>query len=130
MSAHRDYDAGDEVHASYGKKSNAQLVANYGFLEPGNPFDDYVFPDAYPFPPLRGARVTRTGFDEATAKAAVAYSGSTDAARENLVKACSAQAAAIRATPSGNGLLDALGEEHAAILAALADATEKSAMLG
>ena len=130
VNAHRDYDAGDEVHASYGKKSNAQLVANYGFLEPGNPFDDYVFPDAYPFPPLRGARVTRTGFDEATAKAAVAYSGSTDAARENLVKACSAQAAAIRATPSGNGLLDALGEEHAAILAALADATEKSAMLG
>ena len=74
--------------------------------------------------------MTRTGFDEATAKAAVAYSGSTDAARENPVKACGAQAAAIRATPSGNGLLDALGEEHAAILAALADATEKSAMLG
>ena len=28
-------------------------------VEADNPHDDYVFPAQYPFPPLRGARVTR-----------------------------------------------------------------------
>ena len=75
MRAHDDLRTGDEAFASYGAKSNALLLANYGFVEKDNPHDDYVFPAQYPFPPLRGARVTRTGFDETVAKAAVSCSG-------------------------------------------------------
>ena len=41
--AHDDLRAGDEAFASYGAKSNALLLANYGFVETNNPHDDYVF---------------------------------------------------------------------------------------
>ena len=92
-------------------------------VEADNPHDDYVFPAQYPFPPLRGARVTRTGFDETVAKAAVSYSGSQDAARENLAKACRSQAAALE---NAEGPLAELSREHAKVLSALATATEAS----
>ena len=92
-------------------------------VEADNPHDDYVFPAQYPFPPLRGARVTRTGFDETVAKAAVSYSGSQDAARENLAKACRSQAAALEAA---EGPLAELSREHAKVLSALAVVTEAS----
>ena len=121
--AHDNLRQGDEAFASYGAKSNALLLANYGFVEADNPHDDYVFPAQYPFPPLRGARVTRTGFDETVAKAAVSYSGSQDAARENLAKACRSQAAALE---SAEGPLAELSREHAKVLSALAGATEAS----
>ena len=121
--AHDDLRTGDEAFASYGAKSNALLLANYGFVEADNPNDDYVFPAQYPFPPLRGARVTRTGFDETVAKAAVSYSGSQDAARENLAKACRSQAAALE---NADGPLAELSREHAKVLSALAGATEAS----
>lgn len=121
--AHDDLRAGDEAFASYGAKSNALLLANYGFVETNNPHDDYVFPAQYPFPPLRSARVTRTGFDETVALAAVSYSGSQDAARENLAKACRSQAAALK---SAEGPLAELSKGHAKVLAALAGVTEAS----
>ena len=92
-------------------------------VEADNPHDDYVFPAQYPFPPLRGARVTRTGFDETVAKAAVSFSGSQDAARENLAKACRSQAAALE---NAEGPLAELSREHAKVLSALAAATEAS----
>lgn len=125
VAASRGYGAGDEVHASYGEKSNALLLANYGFVEVGNAFDDFVFPDAYPFPPLRGARVVAAGFDDAVAKAAVSYSGSQDAARENLAKACASQAAALEASGAAGALAD-LAAGHAALLRRLAKTTEAS----
>ena len=49
--AHDDLWQGDGALASYGAKSNALLLANYGFVEADNPNDDYVFPAQYPFPP-------------------------------------------------------------------------------
>lgn len=36
--------AGDEVFSSFGHLSNAQLLNSYGFVLPGNPFDNVVIP--------------------------------------------------------------------------------------
>jgi len=36
----RSVAAGEEVFVSYGAKSNAELLLFYGFVLPGNPYDD------------------------------------------------------------------------------------------
>ncbi|CAM9139676.1 unnamed protein product, partial [Sphacelaria rigidula] len=36
--------AGDEIFSSFGNLSNAQLLNSYGFVLPGNPFDNVVIP--------------------------------------------------------------------------------------
>ena len=57
------------------------------------------------FLPARRARVTRTGFDETVAKAAVSYSGSQDAAARESPggkRACRSQAAALENAEGGS----------------------------
>lgn len=66
--ADRDYDEGDEIFVSYGRKSNAQLLLNYGFVEDDNPYDDYIFPDDHPLvPSLRVTRESTLGDDARSA---------------------------------------------------------------
>mmetsp|Transcript_11782 Transcript_11782/g.15376 ORF Transcript_11782/g.15376 Transcript_11782/m.15376 type:complete len:516 (+) Transcript_11782:46-1593(+) len=37
-----DFETGDQVYISYGKKSNDYLLQYYGFVEQNNPYDDYT----------------------------------------------------------------------------------------
>ncbi|KAJ1454675.1 hypothetical protein M885DRAFT_521640 [Pelagophyceae sp. CCMP2097] len=134
ISAHRDYAVGEAVCTSYGKKSNANLLLNYGFVEKGNPFDDYVFPADAPFAALRGATVTRAGFPTAVADAAVELAGGVDEARSSLAAACDAAAAKLAANANAAGgatapqmLANQLRAEHRDLLLALAQVTRDSA---
>ena len=130
-----DLNKGDALCTTYGQKSNAQLLLNYGFVEDDNPNDDYVFPRTIDTELLRGQRVTRRGFAPDTAtKALEANGGDNTKAAKVLADACDAQAATLeddshehrrKKTPA-NTLLANLKKEHASLLRDLAKTTRSS----
>eukprot|EP00173_Palmaria_palmata_P001186 Plantae.Rhodophyta-Palmaria_palmata.ctg16340.p1 GENE.Plantae.Rhodophyta-Palmaria_palmata.ctg16340~~Plantae.Rhodophyta-Palmaria_palmata.ctg16340.p1 ORF type:complete len:221 (+),score=48.61 Plantae.Rhodophyta-Palmaria_palmata.ctg16340:55-663(+) len=69
VAAGGDYAAGEEVAISYGAQSNDALLQFYGFVEGGNPADDYVFePEIAEMLGVGGSRlraVRGVGFDDA-----------------------------------------------------------------
>ncbi|KAJ8602580.1 hypothetical protein CTAYLR_008752 [Chrysophaeum taylorii] len=134
--ADRDYDEGEEVFASYGKKSNSDLLATYGFVEKNNPHDTYVVPRS-DTSILAGATLTRAGFPEAIAHRALKISGNdVDNARAALARACDDLAARLEEDDDdelGGSkkdhrklLLQALRDEHATLLRDLARTTRES----
>lgn len=130
LTAATDLKPGTELCTSYGKKSNAQLLVNYGFIESNNPYDDFVFPltdddDVIPSL-LRGQRVTRSGFPETVAAAALtACNGDNAKAATLLAGACDAMATTLEAKSSSDDVISGLHAEHATLLRDLATITRR-----
>lgn len=86
-------DKGREVFASYGKKTNAELLLNYGFVEENNVHDTYIFPDG-------GNR--RVSYDELSPRVSP--------------EECRREAERLRSLESSNPLLSQLTHEHVSLL--------------
>lgn len=91
VAAGEDYGAGEEVAISYGAQSNDALLQFYGFVERGNPADDYVFePEIAEMLGVGGSRlraVRGIGFDDTTVAevAKARFKGDEKAAKETLL---------------------------------------------
>jgi Rubisco LSMT substrate-binding/SET domain len=91
-----DYAAGDQVFISYGAQSNDAFLQYYGFVERGNPADEYAFDEEYEsvMKVTRGTlRAKRdVGFDESVIKeVASSFGGDLKAARNALTMLCRAE---------------------------------------
>mmetsp|Transcript_67204 Transcript_67204/g.151965 ORF Transcript_67204/g.151965 Transcript_67204/m.151965 type:complete len:184 (-) Transcript_67204:3-554(-) len=123
VSVGRNYNAGDEVCISYGKRSNAQLLQIYGFIEPDNSEDQYqilgllelidealdggvapgrvkLMKDAAILDDVRDGVATAGGFVDATARAARALV----ATDQELAKAGGVSAAGCAALANRAGI--------------------------
>uniref|UniRef100_A0A7S3NN32 SET domain-containing protein n=1 Tax=Aureoumbra lagunensis TaxID=44058 RepID=A0A7S3NN32_9STRA len=140
LSAEQDLNPGQEFYTTYGAKSNANLLVNFGFIEIDNPNDDYVFPEDFQHLSfLRARRVTRTGFPEDVARSVLnANQGDNIKAAKLLADACDAAAEDLLSSSASSSsssndnlrpaaaLTLALRTEHAKLLRDLANLTRRT----